>query len=328
MTNKINLLLATPSLNCVGNYQKSLWEHYFNIVSWEQDKKYNSADTVLMVDYVNYKNYQDYGLKVVVDHLWDSAVDQPCQIQNNELTLRSADWIWIVESWMGHSRGYNIPRGINNPKKFFLMPMYLRRNHRDQLLERANDYLGQSLWSYVQQGHLLPGDAYSRHEPGQPLLPGPGRVDDRKYLPEWYADTCFSLVSETAVDTDQMGLGIDAQKIFISEKSFKPLAFQHPFIIQGTKNTLAFLQSRGFETFRTVINESYDTFDTADLRLDAIDQILKDLYREYQSHGSVFQTPEVQKILQHNYQRFWDKNIVHELFKKQIVDVITEFVES
>jgi hypothetical protein len=327
MTNKINLLV-TPSCNCLGQYQKSLWEDYFNIVPWDKDKKYNSADSVLVVDYMNYKNYQDCGLKVVVDHLWDSAVDQSCHVQNNELTLRSADWVWIVESWMGHARGYNVSRGIDHPKKFFLLPMYLQRWHRNDLIRVVDQYLDSSIWSYVQQGHLLPGDEYSSHEPGQPILPGPGRVDDRKYLPEWYADTCFSLVSETAVDTSQMGLGIEARKIFISEKSFKPIAFQHPFVIQGTQHTLAFLQSRGFETFHTVIDESYDTFDTPKLRLDAIRSVLKNLYNDYQNHGSVFQTPEVQQILQHNHQRFWDKNIIHELFKKQIVDVITEYVES
>lgn len=328
MTSKITLLLSTPNVTCMGWYQRPHWEQYFNIEPWNPDQQYTAKDHVLLVDYAHYKNYQDYGLKIVVDHLWDSAIDQPAQVVNNELILRSADWIWIIESWIGRARGYDVARPPDDPKKFFLMPMYLHRNHRDQLLALVQKYLNQSIWSYVQQGKLLPNDSLHPHEPGQPKLPGPGRADDRKYLPEWYADTCFSLVSETAVDTHLMGLGIEPGKIFISEKSFKPIAYQHPFIIQGTKNTLNFLQSRGFETFHSVIDESYDTFSTAEWRLNAIGEVLQDLYRDYQQHGSVFQTPQVKEILQHNYQRFWNKSIVDQLFKQQIVDVITEYVES
>ena len=66
-----------------------------------------------------------------------------------------------------------------------------------------------------------------------------------------YLDTYFSLVSETVYYS---GSGI-----MLTEKTFKPIALKHPFIIIGGARSLAALRGLGYKTFSPIINEEYDT---------------------------------------------------------------------
>ena len=63
---------------------------------------------------------------------------------------------------------------------------------------------------------------------------------------------------------------------FISEKSFKPIAARHPFIMYGNKHSLKYLKELGYKTFENYIDESYDSYDTWQ-RLDAIIALIKKL---------------------------------------------------
>jgi hypothetical protein len=84
-----------------------------------------------------------------------------------------------------------------------------------------------------------------------------------------FLDTWLSVVSETHFDDGQ-------GTIFISEKTFKPIACSHPFIILGNGNSLEEIKKMGYETFSKWIDESYDTQLHED-RIDTIIQTLKDI---------------------------------------------------
>jgi len=51
----------------------------------------------------------------------------------------------------------------------------------------------------------------------------------------------------------------------LSEKTFKPIALQHPFIVVGVPRSLELLRDLGYKTFSPWINESYDT-ETDDIK--------------------------------------------------------------
>lgn len=51
---------------------------------------------------------------------------------------------------------------------------------------------------------------------------------------------------------------------FISEKTFKPIACHHPFIIFGNKGSLEQLRNLGYKTFSPFIDETYDSLPTWD----------------------------------------------------------------
>jgi len=64
---------------------------------------------------------------------------------------------------------------------------------------------------------------------------------------------------------------------FMSEKIFKPLIKQQPFIIIGKPNYLQGLRNLGFQTFGEFWDESYDSEEKGDVRLSKIIKIIKEI---------------------------------------------------
>jgi uncharacterized protein YktA (UPF0223 family) len=82
----------------------------------------------------------------------------------------------------------------------------------------------------------------------------------------------FQIVNEKKYDTAI--LSIDST--FISEETFKALAFPRPFIVIGQKNVLKNLKIMGFKTFSNIIDESYDEMDDS-IRMKAVEKLILDL---------------------------------------------------
>lgn len=93
--------------------------------------------------------------------------------------------------------------------------------------------------------------------------------DCGKYLNELndhiFEKTWFSVVSEASFAEDTC---------FLSEKTFKPLATGHPFIIYGNKFSLEKLKDLGYKTFHPFLDETYDKLDTWE-RLDSVINSIK-----------------------------------------------------
>ena len=66
--------------------------------------------------------------------------------------------------------------------------------------------------------------------------------------------------------------------IFLSEKIFKCIALQQPFIIVGNKNSLKCLHDLGFKTFNSVFDEEYDSRNYKE-RIPAVIKLLNSLDR-------------------------------------------------
>lgn len=82
-------------------------------------------------------------------------------------------------------------------------------------------------------------------------------LNDRTMLNSW-----CTVVSEASYGASEVAC-------FLSEKTFKPIACSHPFIIVGSKGSLANLRKMGYKTFSPYIDESYDDLDDWE-RMDAI----------------------------------------------------------
>ena len=89
--------------------------------------------------------------------------------------------------------------------------------------------------------------------------------------PEPYLDTYFSLVSET---------GFVFNRSFRTEKIWKPIAIGHPFIVASNQGYYKDLQNLGFRTFNHLIDESFDTIDNNQDRIDRIVSTIEDLCRQ------------------------------------------------
>jgi hypothetical protein len=80
----------------------------------------------------------------------------------------------------------------------------------------------------------------------------------------YYNDTYFSVVSETNFYKNF------GSSPFLSEKTFKPIAEKHPFILLNRPGSLQKLKDIGYKTFSEVINEQYDTEEDDNKRLKMI----------------------------------------------------------
>ena len=90
--------------------------------------------------------------------------------------------------------------------------------------------------------------------------------------PAPYTDTYFSLVTETVC--------AESPYSFRTEKTAKPLAMGHPFIAVSNAGFYRDLHNLGFRTFGHVIDESFDSIDHHQDRVDRIIQIVADLCQQ------------------------------------------------
>jgi len=314
--------LLIEESNLVKPWFAPYWAEFFDYEFFDWTRTYNANDGVALIDdrydQDKYNQIKSQGLRVVRPYLMDSYVRDPCELQGQDLILRAQDSIWIQESVMWKHLKYNTPRAAVIPHRFFLLLINQLRPHRQQLLQAVDSYLADSLYTCVVKNILLHDDVYV------PIAGRPGTANDRYYVPRWYSETCFSLVSETLGHNNR----VSDDKLYISEKSFKPIAHCHPFVIQGTQGNLEYLRSRGFETFSHVVDESYDQDPILRNRLQKITSVLENLNREFKHTGTVFQDAKTKQILEHNYNLFFDSNKIRELFRDQIAHPIMEFIES
>lgn len=76
------------------------------------------------------------------------------------------------------------------------------------------------------------------------------KVELSNHLEQYYTSSFISIVTETYF--------YDFNSVFLTEKTFKPIAYKQPFIIVGAPRSLKFLKELGYKTFHPYIDESYD----------------------------------------------------------------------
>jgi hypothetical protein len=95
-----------------------------------------------------------------------------------------------------------------------------------------------------------------------------------------YNITSDSSAIYDAIDHNQTAISVVLETIFdsrihLTEKTLRPLACGHPFILAAGPGSLALLKHYGFKTFSPYINETYDTVQDNDLRLQLIVEEMK-----------------------------------------------------
>lgn len=90
----------------------------------------------------------------------------------------------------------------------------------------------------------------------------------------------------------------------LTEKTFKPIAMNMPFVLVTTAHSLAYLRSYGFRTFGALWDETYDMIEDDTLRYSAIARVLRDL-DELPQRCKQRLYREAADICEHNYQHFY-----------------------
>ena len=122
--------------------------------------------------------------------------------------------------------------------------------------------------------------------------------------------TGISVILETIFD----------QRIHLTEKTLRPIACGHPFIIANGPGTLEYLRSYGFKTFHPFINESYDNEKNEVKRCKLI---IAEIERISLLPDTDFNLliAKIKKIAEHNKKIFFSKS-----FESQLINELKENV--
>lgn len=298
---KIKIINAAPVCSFNSDWLSFIFDQYLEFEPWDPAKTYAPGT----LHYVNGNNWTeidqliDRGFRVLVDNLWEVnfGYRQPVHV------AICSKWFWYNECLWYRHLGYDSYIPTKDIKYRALMPMNKCKPHRSAFLTKIKT--DDLLWSYCEAGRQLPWD---------------GDMTDwntQRYMnPAWYDQTYASMVVETIVRP-----GSKYTPIFITEKTMKPLAFEHPLIVYGNRGTLRTLREWGFETFANLWDESYDEIVDVSQRRDTVAQTLNELtVKDYDA--------ETLQKLQHNRNMFFDRQKAIDGIVKDIVEPIIEYAET
>lgn len=302
--NKFTLVYDTLG-NIHSSFELPLYLEYFNVEQYDPTKNYNLTTTLYYTDSGRKTSIHDkflqQGFRVVYDNLHEPGSNFT---SHYGYIMHNQNYMWYHDSLQMIDYNYHTYCPNKTYKKLALMPMRLRKPHRTMLLEKVVAYLDDFYWSYRELGRCLPNDMLTQD-----------RDHQRYFNSEWYNDTFFSLVAETRIRKKPN------EMLLISEKTFKPIAFYHPFLIWGEAGTLQYLKKLGFETFDNLFDESYDTISDLQQRLNVIVKNISN-FKKYPYDQTTLEK------LQHNHARFFDRNLVEQRIQTEIIQPLLAYAEA
>lgn len=297
---------------------EEIWEKYFNVEILDVNKNYDKRSTVVVSDWLDFEHKRnvneciiaDKGIRHIIDHCpdsWCSKLDGSA-----DFMLRPRDYYQFRESIQFKVLGYNKLVLTSNPTRDFLLLMNIAKPWRTKLYNTLLPLLKDNIYSYVQYGIPLQNAQDQVYN----------ETTWQRYInPDWYTDTRFSIVSESG----HMECLYNSQDdINVTEKILKACAFKHPYIIWGQPGTLAWQKRQGFETFDHCIDESYDNIQDEDIRFDCV---MAQINRCMQDK-TIFTDELTQQKLEHNYNHFYDEEIVMNVMHEQIINPLLEFING
>ena len=248
------------------------------------------------------------GCKNSCMHGWKNVIDVPNYFWYNES-------LWYTFDENLQYQNY-VPDRTNN--KLFFMPIGRSKYFRSKIIERFDNLLDNAIWSHVEAGKYL----YTKKN----ISPTDIRFD-RYFEEDWYNDTFFTVSVETGVGTayteeESKGHQLFPAELFITEKTYKPIAHQHPFMVLGMKGILSHLRSIGFETFDNIFNESYDNLDIFEDRLEIVYNNIKTFNKEK------YLDPLTYQKIEHNYNHFYNRQLIIYRLHQELINPMLEWINA
>jgi hypothetical protein len=101
----------------------------------------------------------------------------------------------------------------------------------------------------------------------------------------------------------------------ITEKTFKAIALEMPFILVAPAGSLEYLREYGFKTFNSVFDESYDLESNDIHRLELVTKLLKDLDTlSVEERLKIHQ--QCLPIVEHNFNHFYNGGLTDILWQE------------
>jgi predicted nucleotidyltransferase len=125
--------------------------------------------------------------------------------------------------------------------------------------------------------------------------------DQQEMASCWLTNFTEAQDSLVYVPTETVYFG---HRTHITEKTFKAIALEMPFVLVATAGSLEYLREYGFQTFAGIFDESYDT-ETDDIRrVEKVTRLLKEL-----DSLSIKERADIHRaclpVVEHNYNHFY-----------------------
>lgn len=203
---------------------------------------------------------------------------------------------WLFE----YSKTVNILSVKNIDYEFEKMGIVMNnypKRHRQIFFKHLEnqEILSESYWSWITPISREPDSNWFNDEeifsketekktlPSQPNISSEKSTEFELYTPIEYKKTFLDIVSETSIDVP-----------FITEKTYRPLLFGKPFIVNACKGFYSSLQSLGFKLYDELFDYSFDLIDDNEERILAVSK-------------------EISKIKDEDYDYLW--NLIYDKIK-------------
>jgi len=227
---------------------------------------------------------------------------------------------WACLDWFrGYDKAFLIPRASErSPTRTFMSPNRIVAGERDhRVLFLYNVFKNQLEHNHISAPRICPDEGVDITSIAQKyarVYQDITDVFDAAPLPVLFAGeatqtmtscwlTNFAEAADSLVyvPTETVYFG---RRQHITEKTFKAIALEMPFVLVAPAGSLAYLREYGFKTFASVFDESYDEETDDILRIEKTARLLKDLdsltVRERQAvHQACL------PIVEHNYRHFY-----------------------
>lgn len=240
---------------------------------------------------------------------------------------------WACQDWFrGYDKTFLIPRARDRrPTRTFMSPNRIvggMRDHRVLFLYNVlkksldhNHISAPRICQYEGVDISIIAKKYSNVYQDiaevfdQALLPRTFRGEDTQQMTSCWLGN-FSEVADSLVyvPTETVYFG---HRLHITEKTFKAIALEMPFVLVAPAGSLAYMREYGFLTFDSVFDESYDR-ETDDIkRIEMVTDLLKNL-----DSLSEQQRLELHQkclpIVEHNYNHFYHGGLTEVLWQELI----------
>jgi len=221
--------------------------------------------------------------------------------------------------------GSEVTYNIKNKSKKFVCFNKVHRYHRVELLSKMleSKLIEQGYYSFegghsdwMKQSILVNPTVEKTLNQHKDLFPLrlEGGITENRHNPiflevpdlKYHDDSYFSIVTETifyektSKKYNIEGLLDYFEGVFLTEKTYRPIALKHPFILLAAPYSLQKLRERGYKTFSPYIDESYDTETCGDTRFEMIWKEINRLCNFSDSEWITWQN-NIQPIVEHNY---------------------------
>ena len=290
----------------------------FDPDSFPEDYEYNATGDLyknLSPEEFIFRHFSSVGQSILC-HSERNSLEVALFEQNGFKTVHYFYHGLIAQDWFRHWAHYEMQTSSNAKR----LGMYCRdatgsRAYRLDLLEKLVPYKDNLYYNLQDPIYKL-----------RPMLNVHYESTDEQYN---------SAASATIVieDTEKFDIQLvpetlfRTQKTHLTEKVFKPIAMQQPFIVVGPPNSLEYLKSYGFQTFSKYWDESYDKILDANERMDAIIQVVDRISsmgeREYK-----MMLRSVRGIAMYNRQRFYSGQFTQIMLNELHVNLGKAFDDS